>query len=317
MLTPRILAAVLLLAPPAVAQSPIANDPFQSVPAPVFRPRPAPAPAPQAPRPAPAVRPAASGYPGPVGQSFRYCAECPELVVIPGGSFVMGSPSSEEGRISTEGPQRTVRVSGSLAVGKFEVTFGEWDACVSAVGCSYRPDDAGWGRGRRPVMRVSWDDAQQYVRWLSGRTGQRYRLLTEAEWEYAARAGTSTPFSFGSTIRPDQANYDGNYTYGGGPKGTYHERTVAVGSYPANGWGLHDMHGNVWEWVEDCYGDSYAGAPSDASVSVTGGSCSARVRRGGSWLNAPQFLRSAYRDGVSPGIRTDTIGFRVARTPGG
>jgi formylglycine-generating enzyme required for sulfatase activity len=288
----------------AGGQGPIANDPFQSVPAPQFRPRPAP-------------RPSASGYPVPVGQSFRDCAECPELVVIPAGSFEMGSPSFEDGRSGNEGPQRTVRVSGALAVGKFEVTFSQWDACVSSGGCSNRPDDRGWGRDARPVINVSWDEAQQYVRWLSGRTGKRYRLLTEAEWEYAARGRSVTPFSFGATISPDQANYDGNYTYGGGRRGVYRQQTVPVGSFPANNFALHDMHGNVWEWVEDCYGDSYAGAPSDASVPVTGGTCSARVRRGGSWGSTPLDLRSAYRYRGSPGLRVDSIGFRVARTPGG
>jgi formylglycine-generating enzyme required for sulfatase activity len=300
--------AALAFAMVAGGQGPIANDPFQSVPAPQFRPRPAPAPpsAPATPRPAPAARPAASAYPVPVGQSFRDCAECPELVVLPAGSFVMGSPSSEEGRQSDEGPQRTVQVTAPLAVGKFEVTFAEWDACVGGGGCSHRPSDAGWGRGSRPVMNVSWEDAQQYVRWLSSRTGRRYRLLTEAEWEYAARAGTVTAYSFGSSIGPSQANF-----------GSTVGRTQAVGSYPPNGFGLHDLHGNVWEWVEDCYVSSYAGAPVDASVAVTSGGCSARVLRGGSWDYDPQDLRAALRFGYTPGLRYNYIGFRVARTPGG
>ena len=308
--------ATMMLAWPAAAQAPIANDPFQSVPAPVFRPRPAPTPAASPPRPAQVQRPAASGYPVPAVQSFSDCSECPTMVVVPAGRFVMGSPAGEESRGNNEA-QREVFVRDALAVGKFEVTFSEWDACLSAGGCSHRPEDSGWGRGSRPVMRVSWDDAQQYLRWLSGRTGKRYRLLTEAEWEYAARAGTTTPFSFGSTIRPDQANYDGNYSYGGGPKGTYHQRTVPVGSYPANGFGLHDMHGNVYEWVEDCHANSYSGAPSDASVAIVSGDCSARVLRGGSWVSFPRILRSADRYWYSPGLRFNNIGFRVARTPGG
>ncbi len=247
-----------------------------------------------------------SGYPVPVGQSFRDCSGCPEMVVIPGGSFIMGSPSSEEGRSSDEGPQRTVQVTGPLALGKFEVTSAEWDACVGGGGCSHRPADEGWGRGSRPVMNVSWEDAQQYVRWLSGRSGKRYRLLTEAEWEYAARAGTVTAYSFGSSIGPSQANFGFNVG-----------RTQAVGSYPPNDFGLHDMHGNVREWVEDCYVHRYAGARSDASVAVTSGGCSAPVLRGGSWLSHPQDLRSASRGQNSPGVRYGNIGFRVARTPGG
>lgn len=271
------------------AQAQVANDPFQSVPAPP-------------PRSASrlAQDPAAT-----VGRSFRDCAECPEMVVIPAGSFVMGSPASEQGRRNDEGPQRGVAVRAPLAVGKYAVTFAEWDACVAAGGCSYRPRDEGWGRGRQPVINVSWNDAQQYVRWLRGRTRGSYRLLTEAEWEYAARARAMTPYSFGRTIRPGQANFGRNAG-----------RTQPVGSYPANRWGLHDMHGNVWEWVQDCYG-SYAGAPADARQTVESGSCSSRVLRGGSWNDVPRLLRSANRYRGIPGYRYFFLGFRVARTPVG
>jgi formylglycine-generating enzyme required for sulfatase activity len=308
----------LLGASSVVAQpaSPIPNDPFQSVAPPAPRPAPRPAPqaqpggqgqgAPQGQRPAAQRGGGRSGFPVGVGQSFRDCPECPEMVVIPAGQFTMGSPESEPGRFSSEGPQREVFVRSSLAVGKFEVTFGEWDACVSAGGCSHRPNDFGWGRGRQPVVDVSWEDAQQYVRWLSSRTGRTYRLLTEAEWEYAARGGTTTPYSFGWSISPSQANYSDSRL----------SRTTAVGSYAANRFGLHDMHGNVWEWVEDCWG-SYSGAPTDASIPVTGGGCSSRVLRGGSCNGSAQGLRSANRGLVSPGIRLDHFGFRVARTPGG
>ena len=133
----------------------------------------------------------------------------------------------------------------------YEVTFSEWEACVSAGGCNgYRPDDRGWGRGNRPVMNVSWDDAQSYVRWLSSKTGHNYGLLSESEWEYVARAGTETPFYFGSTISTDQANYNGNYTYGSGREGVYRRKTLPVGRFSANVWGVYDMHGNVWEWVQ-------------------------------------------------------------------
>ncbi len=249
------------------------------------------------------------------GRGFRDCPECPEMVVVPAGSFTMGSPSSEEGRWDDEGPQHRVTIAAPFAVGKYEVTFAEWDACVAAGGCGgYRPDDRGWGRGQRPVIHVSWDDAKAYVRWLSRKTGERYRLLSEAEWEYAARAGTTGPFHFGSTISTDQANYDGNDTYGSGRKGVDRERTVPVGSFPANGFGLHDVHGNVWEWVEDCWHGSYAGAPADGSAWVSGGDCGQRVLRGGSWSVNPRYLRSAYRDRYSIEDRYYNHGFRVSRT---
>ena len=249
------------------------------------------------------------------GKAFRSCEACPEMVVVPAGSFTMGSPASEEGHGNDEGPQRRVTISQPFAVGRYEVTFSEWDACVSAGGCNgHRPDDEGWGRGRRPVMNVSWNDAKSYVAWLSRKTGKRYRLLTEAEWEYAARAGTTGPFHFGNTISTDQANYDGNYTYGPGRKGVDREKTVPVGSFPANRFGLHDMHGNVWEWVEDCRHDSYTGAPSDGSAWTTGGECSRRVLRGGSWDDFPRNLRSAVRFRYVTGNPYDDLGFRVART---
>ena len=289
-------------------------DPFLSVPAPAPR-QAAPSGGATAPggsaAPESARQPAApnSGFPVAVGQVFRDCPDCPEMVVIPSGRFTMGSPQSERGRSAHEGPQREVVVREPLAVGKFEVTFGEWDACVSAGGCSHRPSDSGWGRGRQPVMNVSWEDAQQYVRWLSSRTGRTYRLLTEAEWEYAARGGTRTPYSFGGSISPRQANFGNNVG-----------RAQSVGSYPANRFGLHDMHGNVWEWVEDCYRASYSGAPADASVHVTtGASGCLRVVRGGSWFSDPEDLRSADRIVQPPGDRGLFVGFngfRVARTPG-
>ena len=192
------------------------------------------------------------------------------------------------------------------------VTFREWDACVSEGACSYHPDDMGWGRGNRPVINVTWRDAGQYVRWLSRKTGKRYRLLSESEWEYVARAGTTGPFHFGSTISTNQVNYNGNSTYGGGSKGIRRGETVSVGSFPANSFGLHDVHGNVWEWVEDCWYGDYHGAPLDGSAWVTGGNCGNRVLRGGSWYDYPRYLRSAvrYRDG--PWVRDYNLGFRVA-----
>ena len=236
-----------------------------------------------------------------------------EMVVVPAGSYLMGSPSSEERRFDHEGPVHRVTISEPFAVGVHEVTFDEWGACVSAGGCGgYRPDDQGWGRGRRPVINVSWEDAQRFVEWLREETGEPYRLLSEAEWEYVARAGTSTPFHTGRTISTSQANYDGNYTYGNGRKGEYRERTVPVGSFGANAFGLHDVHGNVWEWVQDCWNDSYRGAPSDGSAWERG-DCSRRVVRGGSWLSEPWYLRSADRFGFDSGSRGYKLGFRVAR----
>ena len=249
-----------------------------------------------------------------VGKKFRDCADCPELVVVPAGSYEMGSPSWEEGRDDDEGPVHRVRIREPFAVGVHEVTFREWDACRRAGGCSHHPDDEGWGRGDRPVIDVSWNDAQEYVRWLSRKTGEDYRLLSESEWEYVARAGTTGPFHFGSTISPEKANYDGNYTYGSGRTGRYRRRTVPVGLFPSNAFGLHGVHGNVREWVEDCWHDSYRSAPSNGSSWTTGGDCGSRVLRGGSWFSRPVILRSAARDRDGSGYRDDVVGFRVART---
>ena len=247
-------------------------------------------------------------------KEFRDCAECPEMVVIPAGSFIMGSPDGEEGRSYFEGPRHEVKIAKPFAVGKYEVTFAEWDACVAGGGCNgYRPRDFGWGRGRRPVIDVRWKDAKSYVEWLSQKTGQTYRLLSEAEWEYAARGGTTGPFHFGSTISTDLANYDGDYTYGTGGKGVDRGKTVRAGTFPANGFGLHDVHGNVWEWVEDCWHKDYSGAPADGSAWIDG-DCWDRVLRGGSWYGKPRVLRSANRSWNSAGIRDDLNGFRIART---
>jgi len=252
----------------------------------------------------------------PAGTEFRDCPDCPLMVVVPKGRFLMGGPKSEDGSSDDERPQHQVTIPADIAIGKFEVTFAEYDACVAAGGCIERPDDRGWGRANRPVMNVNWADAQTYIRWLNARLGPnrgKYRLLSEAEWEYAARAGTTTAFSFGNTITPDQANYDGNYTYGNGPKGVYREKTVPVRSFPANRFGLHDMHGNVWEWTEDCWNESYNGAPMDGKPWTTG-DCSRRVLRGGSWYDIPQGLRSADRGRIFSTGRSNYGGFRLART---
>jgi formylglycine-generating enzyme required for sulfatase activity/serine/threonine protein kinase len=246
----------------------------------------------------------------------RQQADLPVMVAIPAGSFSMGCQPGEKECSDDEKPAHRVQVA-AFELGQTEVTFDQWDACVADGGCTEKPADQGWGRGRRPVINVSWDDAQQYVAWLSRQTGQSWRLPTEAEWEYAARAGTSTAFSTGNCITTAQANYDGNYDYAdcGAKTGKYLQKTQPVGSYPANRWNLYDMHGNVLEWVQDCYHDSYTGAPKDGSE--WRGSCSEsgrRVLRGGSWGNGPWVLRSANRNGLVTGDRLNDLGFRVART---
>ncbi len=267
------------------------------------------------------------------GEKFRDSEHSPEMVVVPAGSYMMGSPSSEEGRSCAEGPQHCVTIAQPFAVGKYAVTQGEFSHFVLATGYGDlsirsvlennwfgkdRRDLVGW-LDARPVVSVSWQNAQAYIKWLSEMTGKMYRLLSESEWEYAARAGTTGPFYFGDTISPDQANYDGSYNYGSGSKGVFRAMRVAVGSFPGNDFGLYDMHGNVLEWVEDCWHENYLGAPSDESAWTTGGNCSKRVLRGGSWYAEPQCLRSANRgcwrhDSAGDWWEDGETGFRVART---
>ena len=244
------------------------------------------------------------------GETFRDALRSggsgPQMVVVPAGSFRMGCVSGVE-CFNNEQPVHQVTIPRALAVGKYEVTFSEWDACVSAGGCGHRPGDGGWGRGRRPVVNVSWEDAQQYVSWLSSQTGASYRLLSESEWEYAARAGTSTAYSWGNRIGSGRANCNGCGSQWD------HSQTAPVGSFAANGFGLHDMHGNVFELVQDCWNQSYGGAPSDGGA-WRSGDCSHRVLRGGSWFFIPRYLRSAIRLRSPSGIRDNGLGFRVART---
>ena len=237
---------------------------------------------------------------------------CPELVVIPAGSFIMGSPKDEAEPSDDEGPQHKVTFARPFALGRYPVTFEEYDHFCIETGRE-KPPDEGWGRGRRPVINVSWDDAQAYCAWLSEQTGQAYRLPSEAEWEYACRAETTTPFWTGATISTEQANYNGNYTYGSGRKGEYREQTTPVDTFEANPWGLHDMHGKVWEWCEDGWNDSYGGAPQDGSAGLQGNHVG-RVQRGGSWDFEPWALRSAICSGSEPDIRHVVLGFRVSRT---
>jgi formylglycine-generating enzyme required for sulfatase activity len=200
-------------------------------------------------------------------------------------------------------------VARPIAIGRFEVTFEEWEACVADGGCSgYLPDDLGeWGRGRRPVIFVDWNDVHVYVEWLSAKTGARYRLLTEAEWEYATRAGTQSRYSWGEKIGTDNANCRGCGSRWDA------KRTAPVGSFAPNQFGLHDMAGNVREWVEDCWHGGYVGAPRDGSAWTDNPDCHKRIVRGGAWGFGPESVQSAYRNWDRSDERMDTIGFRVAR----
>jgi formylglycine-generating enzyme required for sulfatase activity len=247
------------------------------------------------------------------GDSFRECTPrqqekdyCPDMIVVPAGMFSMGSPATEVGRRSSESPQHPVTITEPFAVSKYQLTFDEWDTCVAFGDCTWRPQDADWGRGRRPVIYVSWDDAQQYFKWLSKVTGKPYRLLTEAEYEYATRGGRHTVYPWGDEIGTGNANCKGC-----GSRWD-NRQTAPVGSFAANAFGLYDMVGNVWEWVEDCWHDDYNGAPPDGSA--WGGNCINHVIRGGYWFGPPDYLRSADRSATTPVNRGNYLGFRVART---
>jgi formylglycine-generating enzyme required for sulfatase activity len=291
------------------------------------------------------------------GETFRDCADCPEMVVLPAGDFDMGAPASEPGRYDEEGPQRRVHIR-QLAVGRFHVTRGQWATFVSATnrdtsgGCAWsglssakndEPDaSASWRNfgfaqdDSHPVVCLTYYDAQDYVRWLSKQTSHHYRLLTEAEWEYAARAGSTTPYPWGSSASHELANYGSETCCSGLMSG--HDQwvnTSPVGSFPPNAFGLYDMQGNVMQWVQDCFASSYAGLPTDGSAyeemrtlnlsgelsSMTGtNSCSYRILRGGDWANPPAMIRSAARNFAPPPgttlqeYKSTGTGFRVART---
>jgi formylglycine-generating enzyme required for sulfatase activity len=237
---------------------------------------------------------------------FRECTGCPEMLVIKAGEFTMGSPKDEKGRREDEGPQRKVVFPDRFAVAKFELTFDEWDECVAYGDCETHIKASGWGRGRQPAINVSWDDAKTYVAWLSRITGKRYRLLSEAEWEYAARAETQTAYPWGNEIGKGNANCDGCGSQWDD------KQPAPVGSFPANAFGLYDMNGNVFQWVEDCVHETYDGAPTDGSAWTTG-DCDPRVMRGGSYGSNPEDLRSANRS-LTGNDRYNNVGFRVGRT---
>ncbi len=254
--------------------------------------------------------------PRPTGaaETFQDCpGPCPTMVPVPAGSAVIGSDDGEAAReglsaaqAAREQPRHRVTIAHAFAVSQDPITFAQWDACLAAGGCAgYQPTDLGWGRGRRPVIGVSWSDAQAYVAWLSQRTGQRYRLLSEAEFEYAARAGTTTARYWGDAAGTGHANCRSC--------GARWDRgTAPAGSFPPNPWGLRDMLGNAFTWTEDCWAPDHAGAPADGSAR-RGGDCSRRVVRGGGWHSTPVALRAAYRWGETAGGRFNNIGFRVAR----
>ena len=245
---------------------------------------------------------------------FKECSDCPEIVVVPAGDFIMGSPANEEGRSDNEEPQHLVTIAHPFAVGRYAVTFDEWDACVDDGGCrGYRPNDRGWGRGRRPVIGIRWDDANAYVVWLSQKTSRPYRLPSEAEREYVTRAGTTTSFWMGASISSHDANYDGEFAFGGGPKGEFRKKTVPVDSFEPNPWGFYQMMGNIYEWTEDCYHKTYDGAPTDGSAWISG-DCNRMVFRGGAWLLAPWHLRAASRGSVARESSHVVGGLRVARS---
>jgi formylglycine-generating enzyme required for sulfatase activity len=230
----------------------------------------------------------------------------PEMIKIPGGSFLMGSLKSEQLRPESEGPQHEVTVR-PFAIGKFAVTFEEYDKLAQATRSRQPKDFQSEERGRRPVIGVSWEDAVKYAEWLSHETGKHYRLPSEAEWEYAARAGTQTRWSFGDEV----SDLDKYAWWSVNSEGRAHP----VGEKDANRWGLYDVHGNVWEWVQDCWHDNYHGAPTDGSAweAQGGGDCGRRVLRGGSWFYEPGNLRSAYRSGYFADFRGNDIGFRLAQ----
>ena len=264
------------------------------------------------------------------GQPFRDCPECPEMVMIPAGTFTMGSSPDEVVATDRE-EQMRVSIARAFAVGRFAVTRGEFAAFVAATGHKTdggcyrlaepkREANRNWNspgfsqNDRHPAVCINWNDAKAYAAWIATVTGKNYRLLSEAEREYVTRAGSTTPFWWGATISTNQANYNGNITYAGGARGEWRKATVPVDSFGANPWGLYNVHGNVWEWTEDCWNEKNAGNPGDGTARSTG-DCSLRVVRGASFNNAPHTLRSARRERDSAGNRIDSFGFRVARSP--
>jgi formylglycine-generating enzyme required for sulfatase activity len=252
------------------------------------------------------------------GQIFQECANCPQMVVIPAGVATIGSAPTESGRRPEEGPQQEVRFAAPFAVGRYDVSYAEWDACVAAGGCNnWRPGDYSWGRGSQPVLFVSWNDARNFVAWLAKETGQPYRLLSESEWEYVARACRdascrSRTFWFSQNITPELANYDSAYSYLGSPKASPRRRTLAVDAAPPNPFGVYHIIGNVRQWVADCWNPTLQGLPVDGRARMMG-DCQSHVVRGGSWSDEPAELRASARSWDDVNTRSPSIGLRVAR----
>lgn len=261
--------------------------------------------APPPPPAAPAVQLLARSEGG-AGAPLRDCPDCPELVPLAAGRFNLGSPPDEPGHEADEGPQRAVRLARPFAIGRFEVTMAEWDACAAAGACAWRPDDRGLGRGRLPAFELSAEDALAYLAWLTATTGHPYRLPSEAEWEYAARALSASPYPWGTGVDPAMVACEG-CAGDAGPR-----RPAAAGSFPANAFGLFDMAGSLWEWTADCWNERLAAVPADGRA-ADAGNCLARVLKGGSFLSRPHALRPASRDWAFAGQREVTRGFRVAR----
>ena len=239
------------------------------------------------------------------GAVIKDCSQCPELVVVPSGTFRMGDLAG--GGDVDEAPVRTVTFAQPFAVARYETTFAQWDACVAAGECRSGVRDIGFGRGDRPVILVSWQDAQTYARWLSRISGKQFRLPTEAEWEYMARAGSEARYPWGDAVGRGNANCDGCGS------SWDDERTAPVGSFPDNAFGVHDAVGNVYEWVEDCGRYDYRGAPADGSIWESEGACAWRMMRGGSWVSLPRASRPANRVRNLDGFQDINVGFRVAR----
>lgn len=233
------------------------------------------------------------------GEIFRDCDACPEMVVVPAGEFRMGSSAT-----AYERPEHRVTIASPFAVGRREITFDDWDLCAPAA-CKYRPNDRGWGRGSHPVIDVSWNDAHAFIAWLSQKTGKKYRLLSESEWEYVARAGTSSPFWWGRAAASGAANCQ---DCSSAPL----RQTLPAGSLRPNPFGLFDVAGNAAEWVEDCWNDTYRGAPADGAAWIAG-QCTQRGIRGGSFASGTNIVRSSARFKYDQDVRYYTNGFRIAR----
>jgi formylglycine-generating enzyme required for sulfatase activity len=236
-----------------------------------------------------------------------------DMMLIPGGTFIMGSPKEEENSMDSERPQHEVTIE-PFFMGKYQVTQAQWRfvAQLPQVNRELEQDPSHFKGDNRPVEQVSWEDAVEFCDRLSQYTGRTYRLPSEAEWEYACRAGSAKPFAFGDTITTNEVNYDGNYTYGNAPKGEYRGRTTPVGTFQPNAFGLYDMHGNVWEWCQDSWHSNYKGAPTDGSAWLDNEESSNRkLLRGGSWFNYPANCRSAFRYDNDLDYRIGNFGFRV------